>query len=211
MQLDPGETGALLEAHALADAAGEREDATRALGNLGYVLMSWAMPEPALRYAQRALAYAETLRGAHVRLVRDHRAGLAAPPERRLGRGGADRRAGEIERGITVVQLLAKTVLAELAVRRGDADARERVADLAAHADRAGEPQRIAPVIELATELALTAGGPVPGERFEQLAEQMRAHGGLPRPLRGPAGRMGGRGRDRHRRSTGRRPARTPP
>jgi hypothetical protein len=70
-------------------------------------------------------------------------------------------------------------VLAELAVRRGDADARERVADLAAHADRAAEPQRIAPVIELTTELALTDGVPIPGERFEQLAEQMRAHGGL--------------------------------
>jgi predicted ATPase len=59
VQLDPGETGALLEAHALADAAGEREDAIRALGNLGYVLMSWAMPQPALRYARQALAYAE--------------------------------------------------------------------------------------------------------------------------------------------------------
>ena len=31
----------LLEAHAVADAIGEREEATRALGNLAYVLMSW--------------------------------------------------------------------------------------------------------------------------------------------------------------------------
>ena len=43
-------------------------------------------------------------------------------------------------------QLLAKTVLAELAVRRGDDDAAERLADLAAQADRTGELQRIAPV-----------------------------------------------------------------
>jgi DNA-binding CsgD family transcriptional regulator len=86
---------------------------------------------------------------------------------------------GEVERGITVVQLLAKTVLAELAVRRGDPDARDRVSDLAAHADRAAEPQRIAPVIELTTELALTDGGPMPGDRVERLARQMRAHGGL--------------------------------
>jgi hypothetical protein len=56
VQLDPRETARLLEAHRVADGAGEREDATRALGNLGYVLMSWAKPEPALRYARQALA-----------------------------------------------------------------------------------------------------------------------------------------------------------
>ena len=63
-------------------------------------------------------------------------------------------------------QLLAKTVLAELAVRRGDPDAGERLADLAAQADRAGELQRIAPVLELATEWALTRGAPMPTERL---------------------------------------------
>jgi DNA-binding CsgD family transcriptional regulator len=89
---------------------------------------------------------------------------------------------GEVERGITVVQLLARTVLAELAVRRGDPDADERLADLAAHAERAGEPQRIAPAIELATERSLTGGGPMPVERFERMAEQIR-----------PRGRLGGR------------------
>ena len=58
VQMDPDATGALLEARELADSAGEREDATRALGNLGYVLMSWARPEEALIYSQRALDYA---------------------------------------------------------------------------------------------------------------------------------------------------------
>lgn len=178
VQLDPGAAGALLEAHVLADAAGEREDATRALGNLGYVLMSWAMPEPALRYVRDALAYADTHEvHTYVSYVTTALAWL------RLRSGDweeAERASqGEIERGITVVQLLAKTVLAELAVRRGDADARERVADLAAHADRAAEPQRITPVIELTTELALTGGEPFPVERIEQLAGQMRDHGGL--------------------------------
>ena len=47
LSLDPSETAALSRAHDVADAAGEREDATRALGNLGYVLMSWGQPEPA--------------------------------------------------------------------------------------------------------------------------------------------------------------------
>jgi len=64
-------------------------------------------------------------------------------------------------------------------VRRGDPDARERVVELAEHAELAGEPQRIEPVLELETELALTGGAQVPRERFEALAELMRAHGGL--------------------------------
>ena len=36
VQMDPDDVRPLLEAHAVADAVGEREDATRALGNLGY-------------------------------------------------------------------------------------------------------------------------------------------------------------------------------
>ncbi len=178
VQLDPAESGALLEAHALADVAGEREDATRALGNLAYVLMSWAMPEPALRYAEQAVAYAEQYEvHTYVSYVATTLAWL------RLRGGHWDEAESatraEIQRGITIVQLHATTVLAELAVRRGDPDARERVAELAEHAERAGEPQRITPVIELETELALTSGGTVPRERFEELAERMRAHGGL--------------------------------
>ncbi len=181
LQLDPSETAGLYRAHGVADAAGEREDATRALGNLGYVLMTWGKPEPALRYARQALAYAERYEvHGYVSYVTTLLAWL------RLRAGDwdeAERLAqGEIERGITVVQLLARTVLAELAVRRGDSDGPERLADLTAHADRAGEPQRIAPVIELATERALTEGGPVPAERFQGFAE-----------LIGPGGTLGGR------------------
>ena len=121
----------------MADAAGEREDATRALGNLGYILMSWAKPEPALRYAQQGLAYAERYEvHTYVSYVTTAMAWM------RLRAGDWDEAErvtrGEIERGITVVQLLAKTVLAELAVRRGDPDAGERLADLAVHGDRAG-------------------------------------------------------------------------
>jgi len=75
----------------------------------------------------------------------------------------------EIDPRTTVVQLLAKTMLAELAVRRGDADAPERLTDVAAQAERTGEPQRIAPVLELEAEWALTSGGPMPIERLEGL------------------------------------------
>jgi DNA-binding CsgD family transcriptional regulator/tetratricopeptide (TPR) repeat protein len=183
IQLDPNETAPLLEAHTVADGAGDREDATRALGNLGYVLMSWVRPEPALRYAQQALAYAEEYElHTYVSYVSTTLAWL------RLRAGEwdeADRvTRGEIERGITVVQLHARTVLTELAVRRGDPDAAERLADLAAQTDRTGELQRIVPVLELEAEWALTRGTPMPAERFDQLVEKLEPSGSL-------AGRFG--------------------
>jgi predicted ATPase/DNA-binding CsgD family transcriptional regulator len=178
VQLDPGETGALLEAHKLANAAGEREDATRALGNLGYVLMSWAMPEPSLRYLRQALDYAET-HEVHT-YVSYVKTGLAWMRLRAGEWDEAERAAcGEIARGRTIVQLLAKTVLAELTVRRGDEDVADRLAELEEHADRAAEPQRLMPVLELQTELALTGRGPILAERFELLADRMRENGGL--------------------------------
>jgi ATP/maltotriose-dependent transcriptional regulator MalT len=181
IQRDPSQTGPLLEAHEMADAAGEREDATRALGNLGYVLMSWGDPRAARRYAERALAYAERHEvHAYVSYVTT----LLAWMRLRAGDWSEAERItrGEVERGITVVQLLAKTVLTELAVRRGDPDAAARLSDLTAHAERAAELQRVAPVVELMTERALCGDGRMPIERFEQLAEVI-----------GPGGRLAGR------------------
>jgi predicted ATPase/DNA-binding CsgD family transcriptional regulator len=176
VQMDPDDTGALLEAHELADSAGEREDATRALGNLGYVLMSWARPEQALLYSQRALDYAEAYE-VHT-YVSYGRTGMAWARLRAGDWESAEPAARrEIETGMTIVQLLARTVLAELAVRRGDEDASKRVTELEAHADRAAEPQRHLPVIELQTELALTGRAPILAERFELLARHMRTNG----------------------------------
>jgi DNA-binding CsgD family transcriptional regulator/tetratricopeptide (TPR) repeat protein len=178
VQRDRHEAQALLEAHTIADAAGEREDATRALGNLGYVLMSWGDPRAAQRHAERALAYAERHEvHAYVSYVKT----LLAWMRLRAGDWGEAERItrGEVERGITVVQLLAKTVLTELAVRRGDGDASARLADLTAHAERAAELQRVAPVVELMAERALTGDGRMPIERFEQLAEVIAPGGAL--------------------------------
>ena len=178
VQMDADDSGPLLEAHSAADAAGEREDATRALGNLGYVLLSWARPAEALSHARRALAYADRHEvHTYVSYVTTALAWL------RLREGEWDEAEritrGEVERGMSIVQLLAQTVLAELAVRRGDADARERLAELAVHADRAGEPQRIVPLIELTAEAALLDGEPIPTDRFHELAERIRAPDGL--------------------------------
>jgi DNA-binding CsgD family transcriptional regulator/tetratricopeptide (TPR) repeat protein len=178
VQMDADETGPLLEAHKMADAAGEREDATRALGNLGFVLLSWARPVQALSYYRRALAYADR-HEVHTYVSY----GTTALAWLRMKEGDWDEAEritrGEVERGMTIVQLLAQTVLTELAVRRGDPDAPERLAELTVHADRAGEPQRIVPVIELTAEAALMNGEPIPTERFEELAKRVRAPDGL--------------------------------
>jgi DNA-binding CsgD family transcriptional regulator len=136
------------------------------------------MPEPALRYAGQALHYADSHEvHTYVSYVRT----VLAWMRMRNGEWDEAERIthGEIERGITVVQLLTKTVLAELAVRRGDRDAGERVADLAAHADRAAEPQRIMPAIELMAERALTEDEPMPADLIERLAEHLDANGAL--------------------------------
>lgn len=176
LQLDPSVTDELLEAHEIADAAGDRHEATRALVNLSYTLMLWASADEALRVGRRALAYAK----------KHDQASFVSYVEMMLA--WLRLRAGEwedveritreqIARDAGVPQLLAKTVLVELAIRRGDPNAAELLADLEAQADRTEEVQRIAPVLELATEWALTAGLPMPTDRFEQLAAQLRMSG----------------------------------
>jgi DNA-binding CsgD family transcriptional regulator/tetratricopeptide (TPR) repeat protein len=168
--------GPLLEAYAIADAAGDRHEAVRALVNLSYSLMCKARPQEARRYAEQALAYA----GEHeVHALAVYIGIILAWLDLRAGEWDAAERTaqGEIGRGFTVPELLAKTVLAEVAVRRGDGDALERLAELGAYADRADELQRIAPVLELAAEWALTNDEPLPVARIEQLVERIESDG----------------------------------
>ena len=168
--------GRLLEAHAIADAAGDRHEAARALVNLCYSLMCKARPQEARRYAEQALAYAEEH---EVHTLACYLGTILAWLNLREGQWDEAEHAtrGEIERGLTIPELLAKTVLAELAVRRGDADAAERLAELTAQADRADELQRLAPALELTVEWALTSGEPLPVGRIEELVERIRSGG----------------------------------
>jgi len=178
-QRDHRDTATLLEAHAIADAAGDRHEAARALVNLSYTMMLWGQQEEALSHAEHALAYAEK-----------HEIQTLAPYVKttiawlRLRAGDWDEAEqvarAEIERASTVTQLLAKTVSTELAVRRGDADAGERLGDLAAQAERTGEMQRIVPVLELETEWALTTGAPMPTAQLERLLGELPPRGWLP-------------------------------
>lgn len=166
---DPAQASGLLEAHAFADAIGDRHEAARALDNLGMTLFHWVRADEALRYTREAAAYAEQHELLIISAYADTvgawlraRAGEWAEAERLLRR--------ETESG-RVVRLITKTVLAELAVRRGDPGAGERVEELAAEAERTGELQRIVPLLELATEWALLTDGPMPVERFAKVAQ----------------------------------------
>lgn len=177
-QLDPSNTTTLLEAHTIADAAGDRHEATRALNNIGFTLMCWAEPEAAMRYEQQSLAYAEKY---EVHNLASYVRTVIAWLRLRAGEWDEAERVTqlEIQKGITVGQLLAKTVLTELAVRRGDPDAADRLADLTGQAERTGELQRLAPVLELTTERALTSGAPMPTALFATVFAQLDQRGGL--------------------------------
>jgi DNA-binding CsgD family transcriptional regulator/tetratricopeptide (TPR) repeat protein len=174
IQLDPGGTSALLEAHAQADAAGERHEATRALGNLAYGLQSWFLPARSRETAERALAYAQEH---EVHSLARYVAMMIAYLDVREGHWERAERAArnELGSGATIAQLLVKRILADLAVRRGDADAPERLADLTAQVERTGELQRMAVALELQAEWALNTGAPLPTERFQALLTRVRA------------------------------------
>ena len=177
-QLDPSELSTLLDAHAAADASGERHEATRALINIGYTLMTWVRPAESRAYVERALAYA---REHEEHTLVSYAATILAWLRLRAGEWEEAERAtrGENERGESVPQLLANTVLTELAVRRGDPDAAERLAELSAQAARAGELQRMGPVVELTIERALTVGAPMPDAWLVELLGGIRSRQGL--------------------------------
>ena len=176
LHLDPEAATELLKAHEFANSVGEWYEATRALNNLGYSLMCWARPAAALAYTRQALAFSEEH---EVHNLSTYATTMTAW---HLLRGGewddAERIAtAQLDNDVSVLQLLAKTVLTELAVRRGDADASERLADLAAQADRSCELQRLAPVIELSTEYALTRDLPMPTGLYDKLIREFHPRG----------------------------------
>jgi len=180
VQLDLGDIQTLLEAHEIADAAGDSEEAVRALNNLGYSLMCWADPVTAEQYSRRALAYAEEHEAhTYVSYVRTTLAWMKL----RAGEWEEAERIthGELERGIAVVQVLAKTVLTELAVRRGDPDAAERLADATEQAYHTRELQRTVPVLELMAEQALTTGAPMPTDLLREQFDDALCRGSLGR------------------------------
>jgi DNA-binding NarL/FixJ family response regulator len=143
----------------------------RACIGLAYTDAQVARPERALRYAERGRTYAaehqvDTLLAYLNALIAwlHLRAGEWDEAER-LARSEAMHTAG----GTTVSRLLARTVLTELAVRRGDAEAAPALADLVEEVKRTGELQRIGPVLELELESALLRDEALPVHRLREV------------------------------------------
>jgi DNA-binding CsgD family transcriptional regulator/tetratricopeptide (TPR) repeat protein len=161
----PDVTERLLEAVDLADSAGEFHESVRGLTNLGYTLFTWHQPAQAREICERGHRYAID----HEMVVlMPYFQGMLTWLDLREGKWGqADRL--EVPGTVTINQLLANTVLAERAVRRGDEDAEERLATVEQEALRAGEPSRLLPMHWLQAERALMAGAEPPLEGLRRL------------------------------------------
>ena len=210
VQMDPARRGALLEAHALADAAGEREDATRALGNLGYVLMSWAMPEAALRYAEQA----RRLRRAATRCTRTSRTCATTLAWLRLRRGDWDEAERVDPRRDRARHHHRPAAREDGAGRARGAQGRPGRARARGRARRARRPRRRAAADRSGPRARDRAGADgrrarCRAERFERLAELMRAHGGLRGRYAGRLAAWAAVGGDRDRARLAGAPART--
>jgi DNA-binding SARP family transcriptional activator len=178
-ELSPHSGGPLLAAYQIADAAGDFHEGSRALLTHGFCLYGWALTDQAEPALERARAYAEEY---EIDVLGAYIAASLASLRLRMGEWDeAERLIAEISHPPGMVShLVADRALAELAVRRGDPDAAERLARVTALADRSGELQRIVPVLEIAAEHALLSGDPAPVGRFERVLGQIRRVGGRP-------------------------------
>ena len=168
MLVDPDDIATLLEAHGVAHAAGDAYEATRALVNIAYTAMYSGRHDAGMDYARRVVAYALEH---EVHNLSSYGAIMIAWLQLRAGEWDEAEvlARGELTNTAGILQLAARTVLTELAVRRGDADAADLLADLDSRAALAGELQRILPVVELSVEYALTRGERIPSERLTRL------------------------------------------
>lgn len=189
LQSDPEDVATLVEALHLAKDSGEHHQAVLGFIALAYVNLQWVRPEVAGEHAELGRRYAE----AHeVHTMAAYLDTVLAWLRLRAGEWElAEHLAGALAHksapaGGTLTELQARTVLTELAVRRGDDGVDEQLAKLAADADRTGELKRIGPVLELQLERALTCGSPLPLACFDHLRrtvgdEPLREGGGAAR------------------------------
>ncbi|CCG04186.1 ATP-binding protein [Blastococcus saxobsidens] len=176
MQLDPSDTGLLHAALHAARRTGSHQHAVLSYTALAFCNLLWVRPEQSLRSLEEGVGYArehevDTMVGyleavrAWLLLRRGEGDDASIVARAALARTAAPES--------TVAGLVARTVLAERAVRRGDDDADARLAAAAADADRTGELKRIAPVLELQVERALTCGAPLPVARLEDITRRV--------------------------------------
>jgi DNA-binding CsgD family transcriptional regulator len=168
---DPSQVAPILDARRIADEAQDWHEAVRATGNLGNILLGWGLPHEAAPYVDEAIAHAAEH---EVRNMQSYVEVTRAWLQLRAGAWDEAERIATVEAadGRSVSRLLARTLLAELALRRGDPDAEERLLRLDAEAERAGDLQRVFPVLELMTERALLTDSRPPLERLRQVIER---------------------------------------
>ncbi len=187
LQLDPDDTGPMQEALEEAHAAHEYYHALLVRTAFAFLNLLWVRPRAAQGHGE--VGYQDA-RAHEVDGMAEYLEAILAWGRLRAGvREDAARLAGtravaRTEGAVTALQ--GRTVLAELAVRRGDSDAAELLGTLAEDVDRTGELKRIQPVLELQVEHALTSGTPLPVQRFEQVKQIVG-----PEPLQ--VGCLGGR------------------
>lgn len=155
--LDARDPEPLLRGHASADAAGDAHEAVRALGNLAFSEMRWALAASAMTHAVQAEAYGHDH---EVPVIAAYMTAVRAWLRLRAGDWSGASALLDALRPVpgSVVELVAATVRAELALRRGDDDARDRLGAVDEVATCTREPQRMGPILELVVEHAYLSG-----------------------------------------------------
>lgn len=160
----------LEEGVAVAIEAGEHHEVVRGLIGLGFTAFVEVHPDEAEEYVDKGQRYADEHQ------VDTLLAYLNVMKARLLIRSGqwddADRMIrSELDKRLSVSQLLARTAQVELAVRRGDSDADRLLDGLAKDVDDTREVQRIGPVFEMQVEAAMLKGTVVPTARALQVSD----------------------------------------
>ena len=172
LQADPDDAGGLLDAMELAHGSAQHHLGVLVSAALAFINLQWVRPRTAGIHAEQGRADARSHE------VDAMAAYLETITAWLLARSGAQQQAAQLAGPLagdragpprTVVDLQARTVLTELAVRQGAPDADERLAELARAADHTGELKRIGPVLELQVERAITCGRSPPVDRFAQV------------------------------------------
>jgi DNA-binding CsgD family transcriptional regulator len=172
LQLDIDQSDAVVEALRLAREVGHHDQVVFDLVSLAYINLLWVRPETARLHAEESVEYARAHEFDGMAVFIE---AILAWLELRTGRH--DQAAARIARGGgpppvaagTIAEHQAEVVRTELAVRRGEPDADERLSGLVELVDRAGMLIRIAPVLELQVERALTSDNPLPADRFDEI------------------------------------------
>ncbi|MGM0384980.1 MAG: ATP-binding protein [Actinomycetota bacterium] len=187
LQLDIDDVEPLLRALEVATTSGQHERAVFTLIATTFVHLWWVRPDVGRTHAERSRAYAREHEFDGLAAFVDALSAWLAAREGRF-EAAVDLLARQNSRVRTAVEgslvdLQARIVLAEVAVRRGDQDADARLRQLVEDVDETRELSRIGPVLELQVERALTCGRAPPVERFEEIARIVG-----PQPLRAGCG-----------------------